>query len=305
MGNAAAAPAVLKLSPQQQQLSGLRTAALEAIEVRAETLAYGKVIDILPLLELRARYRAMQADLAVAEAALRVAEKSRERLARLHRESIVATRELIQVEAQLAAERARTQAAQGRLREIREAALQSWGNELFRQTVASESELFQKLLNRQQVLLLLSLPADRSLPEHAGSAIIAPAGNRQLALEAKLISPAPRTDEASQGETWFFLAPAQKLRTGMRLDAWISQAGETIRGVAIPAAAVVWHQGQPWVFLKTDGAFQRRPLGGSRGHGKDWFAAEGFAPGEQVVVVGSQMLLAEELRRRIPAENDD
>jgi hypothetical protein len=300
------ASSVLVLTVDQQRQSGLRTERLEAAALQPETQAYGKVLDIRGLLDLRARFRAAQSEMAIADAALRVAQKSRQRLASLHRESIIATRDLLQAEAQLAADQARTEAARRRMREARDEALQTWGGELFRQAIEGESRLFEELLQRRQALILIALPTDRSLPNDARLAKIAPTGDRQNVREARLVSSAPRTDETIQGETWFFAAEADRLRTGMRLDAWIPLPGDASEGVTIPLSAVVWYDGKPWVYLKTgEQSFSRRPIPEHRDYGTAWFVGEGFTADEEVVATGGQMLLSEELRGQIPDEDDD
>jgi hypothetical protein len=244
--------------------------------------------------------------LAIAEAALRLAQKSHQRLASLHKESIIATRDLLQAESQLAADRAHEEAARRRVREVREEALQIWGGELFRQAVEKDSRRFDGLIDRKQILALIALPANQSLPQDAKIVRITPTGDRQQAQEARLVSPAPRTDETTQGETWFFTAETERLRTGMRLDVWIPQAGAATPGVALPLSAIVWHNGKPWVYLKTgEQWFTRRPISEHREYGNAWFVSEGFTAAEEVVVTGGQLLLSEELRRLIPEDGDD
>jgi hypothetical protein len=303
-GKAAGFP--LSLSPARQRQSGLKTQALAAFSLAQEAPAYGRVVDLSPLLDLRARYRAAQSELAVAEAALEVARKSQARLSKLHAESIIAARDLIQADAQLAADQARRDAAFRHVRDVREEALQSFGEELFRQAAEAESRLFGGLLRHEQVLALVALPANASLPKAVRAVAVAPSGEPGKARPARLLSPAPRTEESTQGETWFFVADAAGLRTGMRLDVWIPQGGAAAAGVLVPLAAVVWRDGLPWVFVKAgEGGFVRRPVGAPRLRGEDWFVAEGFAPGEEVVVVGGQMLLSEEQRRDSPKSGDD
>lgn len=305
-GKPAAAGLPLGLSPQRQRQAGLKTQALSAFALGLETPAYGRVLDISPLLDLRARYRSAQSELAIAEAALRVAQKSHDRLAKLHSESIIPARELIQAESQLAADQARYDAALRHVREVREEALQSWGGELFRQAAEAESPLFQGLLDHKRVLALVALPANQSLPQNARSVSIAPSGDRDKARQARLVSAAPRTEESTQGETWYFVADSLGLRSGMRLDVWIPLGGGASAGVLIPLSAVVWRDGQPWVFVKTgDGTFVRRPVGAHSVRGEAWFVAQGFAPGEEAVIVGGQMLLSEEQRRDAPKDGDD
>jgi len=291
----------LRLSPDRQRQGGLKTQALAAFSLGEATQAYGRVVDISPLLDLRARYHTAQSERVIAEAALQVARKNHDRLAKLHSESIIPTRELILAESQLASDQARQLAAQRHMQEVREQALQSFGPELFRQAMEAESPLFEGLLSHSRVLALVALPANASLPKSIRAVSIAPSGE-QGRRQARLLSPAPRTEESTQGETWFFVADSLGLRTGMRLDAWIP-GGQLAQGVLIPLSAVVWRDGQPWVFVKTgpDG-FARRPVGVHSENGSGWFVAEGFAPGEEAVVVGGQMLLSEEQRRNAPQE---
>ncbi|MCX7112176.1 MAG: hypothetical protein NTX45_19025 [Proteobacteria bacterium] len=298
--------AILKLSAGRQRLGGLKTKALAAASMRVESLAYGRVLDIRPLLELRSRYRSAQSELAIALAALRVARKNHDRLETLHRESIIATRDLIQAESQLAADQARQEAASRHIREVREEALQSWGGILSGLAVEAESRLFQSLLDRSLVLVLIALPAKQSLHGVDHAITIAPSGEQGKSRPARLLAPAPKTEESTQGETWFFEANSTGLRTGMRLDAWIPQSDIASQGVLIPLSAIVWHEGRPWVFVKSgsDG-FVRRPVGVHREQGENWFVAEGFATGEEAVVGGGQMLLSEEQRQNAPKSDDD
>ena len=297
---------LLSLSPARQRQGGLKTLALAGFSQARATPAYGHVLDISPLLDLRARYRSAQSELSIAEASTRLSQQNHERVSKLHAESIIATRDLLQAEAQLAADRARQDAAARHMREVREEALQSFGEELFKQAVEADSKLFDGLLKHALVLALVALPADLALPKTLRSVKLSPVGDSATARPARLVSAAPKTEESTQGETWFFVADAQGLRSGMRLDAWIPQQGAQAAGVLIPQSAVVWRDGQAWVYVKSgaDG-FARRPVGAHQTHGADWFVAAGFAPGEQVVAVGGQMLLSEEQRGQLPKEGDE
>ncbi|MFM8332877.1 MAG: hypothetical protein ACKN9T_14430, partial [Candidatus Methylumidiphilus sp.] len=197
------------ISPKRQSQSGLKTQPLAAAAVGEEIPAYGRIVDLSPLLDLRARYRAAQSELAVAEAALRLARQNHDRLRTLHSESIIPTRELILAESQLAADQARHEAAARHMREVREEAVQSFGGELFHQAVEAESKLFQGLLDHTQVLALVTLPAGQSLPATARTVNLTFGGERGKPRPARLLAAAPQTDVSTQGETWFFAADAQ------------------------------------------------------------------------------------------------
>lgn len=293
----------LTLIPGRQQAAGLKTEPLKAAEWSPETRAYATVLDLQALFEQRARFRAALSDVNIAESAQRVAGKNLERLSHLHREAIIPARELFQAEAQHAADLARLEAARNRLREIRETALQQWGEALFRQTIASESALFQALLTRKQGLILLTATSADTPPEHARLGL---PGRPDTARAARWLSAAPRIDTGAQGSTWFYLVEAPEWRAGQHLEAWLAMDGEMAHGVAIPLAAVLWHEGQPWVYVKIGAdRFNRRSLGSHQRRGEVFLVSTGYTAGEEVVVGGAQTLLSEELRRFIPDEDED
>jgi len=77
-------------------------------------------------------------------------------------------------------------------------------------------------------------------------------------------------------------------------------------GVRVPATAIVWEGGKPWVYLQLDEErFARRAIESWHEMGDAWFVTGVLAPGERVVRTGAQMLLSEELRSQIPEERSD
>lgn len=302
----AASAGTVRLTPEQRQAAGLAVEPLRAVRYRPEALAYGKVLDIHPLLALRVRYRAAKAEAGMATAALDLARKNRDRLSALHRAEIIAGREWVQAEAQWQSERARAEAA-GRLPgEILREAEHGYGAELARLALEGEAALFDDLAAHRRFLLRITLPADHSLPSKNAPIFVAREHDRSRATEAKLISPAPATDELVQGETWFFHAEGPGLRAGMRINAWVPMDVAALEGVAIPPSAVVWHAGKPWVYEETeDGGYARIEVAGYRELGSGWFVERGFKAGGKLVVTGGQTLLSEEFRRQIPDEDDD
>lgn len=299
-------PAV-QLAVEVQRHSGLRIAALAPHQFRDEATATARVLDIQPLLELRARYSAAQAALALVQPELRAARQEVERLRILHREQTgVSTRQLQQAELKLETSQAQVMAAERQLVHMREEAVQTWDAPLVDWALGPESELFRRLLSRQEALLLATLPPGVHLPEEAAFVYVGLHGERLQARKGYVISPAPTTEPTVQGETWFLRTPATRLRVGMRVDVWVPQGDTTVGGVRIPGEAVVWYAGKPWAYVQVDEEhFLRRPLEAARRLGEDWFVAEGFQAEEMVVVSGGQMLLSEEFRAQIPDEDDD
>jgi hypothetical protein len=296
----------VRLSPARQKAGGLVAEPLKAVSFQPETLGYAKVLDIHPLLELRVRYRAARSDAEVAAAALGLAEKNRARLRELHRAEIIAGRELVQAEAQWQSDRAREAAARRLMGEIRREADHGFGAELAHLALDGDTALFEDLAAHRRLLLLVALPSGAVLPSRNAALFVARDLDRAHAAQAEPISPAPRTDELVQGETWFFHTTGEHFRAGMRLHAWVPAGGGTRRGVVIPPSAVVWQAGKPWAYKRVgEDGFVRTEIAAHKEGGGGWFVERGFAPGESVVVTGGQLLLSEEFRGQIPDEDDD
>lgn len=296
----------VRLAPEQQRAAGIVLQVLAESRQRPEFAAYARVVDIQPLLNLSTRQRALQAESAVARAALAASQKALERTAKLHSEDAASMRSLQAAQAQQAGDAARAAAAEQQLAILRNEAVQQWGPTLAGWALAKPGAELERLLLRQEVLVELALPAERSLPGGTNAVRLARQGDQRQTVTARLVSAAPRTGEITQGETWFAVAPAATLRTGMRLDAWIAGAAEAAAGVEFPVTAVLWRAGRPWVYVKTgDDSFARRLVPSYHDHGATWFVDDGLAAGEQLVIGGAQLLLSEEFRGQIPAEDDD
>lgn len=294
------------LSIDRQTTSGLAIEPLRAVSFQPEILAYAKVLDIKPLLELRVRHRAAQTDAEVAAAALNLAAKNRDRLAALHKAEIIASRDLTQAEAQWQADQTRESAARRLMADIRREAEHAWGSALARLALDGDAPLLNDLAGHRRALLLAALPPAQTSPDHGSALYVSRSSDRARAVQAEWLSPASATDELVQGETWFFHAPADGLRAGMRLHAWAPLGGATLGGVFVPLSAVVWQDGKPWVYRRVGAdQFARVEITGQRDYSGGWFVAQGLAAGEAIVVTGGQMLLSEEFRGRIPDEDDD
>lgn len=296
----------VRLSGEEQKQTGLQVLRLQASTHRSESLAAGRVLEIAPLLELRTAYGEARGELAMARAAATASSLEAKRLRTLHRDDgNISTRELEQADARAAADQAHVAAARRKLDDIAARATQQWGARLAAMALQDGSGLFARLLDQREVLLLVTLRRDETLPQAVHSIQAGPTGDRRGARRAMLISAAPGTDPVSQGETYYFHCDAQRLRTGMRLDAWIPRPGKPRQGVEVPGSAVLWYANRLWVYVRSgNDLFVRRPLTQYEETADGWFVSEGVDAGEQVVVRGGQMLLSEEFRAVIPSEDD-
>jgi hypothetical protein len=296
----------VRLSLDRQRLAGMVVEPLRSIDHSPEILGYGKVLDLRPLLDFRVRYRAAMAEAEAADAAYRLAEQNLRRLATLHREEIVACRELAKAEAQLTADRARALAGKRLIADIRREVRQEFGEELASLALDGDNRGFDDLVERKTSLILLAFPSTVPLVNRTSAVAVCRQLDRQQAIKAELISPAPRSDETVAGLTWFARAADPGLRVGMRLNAWIAVPGDTVKGVLVPGRAVVWSDGLPWVYRQLDDTqYTRIPIRDGAYQPEGWFVSRELRPGDRVVTQGGQLLLSEEFRARIPEEDDD
>jgi hypothetical protein len=301
-----AALSALNLAAEQEAMAGLIHAKLEPVVWGEETVTTGKVLDIQPLLAFRGRYRAARAEAVMARAGLALAQKNRLRLAGLYREQIVAGRTVAEAEAQYASEVARSLAADNRVEDIRDETVQSLGPELANLILDPPGSLLKDWIERRRVLLLISVPGSGMISPATTTVRINRLADPVTAQRAELISRAPVTDDLTQGETFYYHAPSEGLRSGMRLQVWIRTGGEVIAGVRVPYSAIVWQDGKSWVY-RYEGAhrYVRVEVSSHRDDGPDWLVSEGLRPGDSLVVRGAQTLLSETLKRQIPGEEED
>ena len=289
-----------------QQQSGIKTMTVAPATFQAEMVAYGKVLNIQPLLDIRILYFTALSEKSIADAALNLSDKNLSRLRNLHRKKAVSSRKLLEQTSQWQTDRAKLDAATNSLKGIRESAVLTWGVDLTDMVLTANSPLISDLINQRQSLLLISLVPGQKLPANTNSIAITGTGQRKQAVQAVLLAASPRIDSLSQGESYFFKTDNPAMKTDMRVTAWIAQSKQPMSGVFIPETALIRHLGQSYVYIQSDEErFSRRTVQHFIPSDQGLFIQHGIMPGEKIVTVGAQMLLSEEFRSQIPDEDDD
>lgn len=300
--------AVVHVSPESQAASGIATQALVAAESTEAVEIYGTVVNVQPLLELRGRYLAAASEASARKAAADAAHAEYRRMDMLFRdERNVSEQTLRNAEAHYHAERARLAAAQATLTSIRESLLTGWGDVIAEWAVKPNSPRVQALLERRAQLIQLAFPYEVPASAARSAISIAPATGRDHMRAARFVSDSPLMDAALPGQTFFYMVEDSGLRSGSRVIAKVSTGPEKVDGVLVPGAAVVWHAGKAWIYLRQDSAtFARYEVSATHDLGNGWFNRGGdLIPGREVVVSGAQLLLSEELKFQIRNENED
>lgn len=309
--NAAASDAVddmqVRVEGDISDYAGVELLSLTRTDFFPEFKALAQVIDLRPMLNVRSQYQQALASLNVAKVAERSAGQELARLKQLSKGTgSVATKNINYAQAAYNEVAAKLDGSLVELQAIKEQALQTWGETIGTWIVDKDSKEWQRLLHHKDSLLLVTLAANDTLAADVSFIRISRDGTREQARKAYYVSPALLTDKVMQGETYYFKTATGKLRTGMRIDAWVVEANKPLQGVFIPEQAIVWHQGQQWVYVQVDDdLYERRPLQTGRVSAGGIFTQTDLAMGDKLVLKGAQMLLSEEFKWQIADEDDD
>jgi hypothetical protein len=299
--------AAVKVSAESQEASGIAAQPLERALSEASAEVYGVVVNVQPLIELRARYVDAVANARALRAVAANGNTEYQRLRRLFEDDRNVSERAVQAaQAQLNADQARLAAAEQGARAAHDSIRAAWGAVLAAWATDPESSAFEALARQREALLQLTFPYD--LQAHAGKAplTLAPVSAAGDARPARYVSPAPQSDATLPGVTYFYAASAQGLRTGMRVASRLKLGGQAREGVVVPAAAVVWHGGKAWAYVKASAdVFVRKEVSTAEEQRDGWFDAGHFEAGDEVAVSGAQLLLSEELKFQIRNENED
>ena len=296
-----AALGIVIVDEAAQSRSGIATAELAAATYRPESTAYGVVMDLQPLLDLRARHASAVAEAAAASAAARASRAEYDRDRALHGDDRnVSLKVLEGAEAAYRVDQAKVDATAAALREVGTAARQQFGETLERWAFDPASARFAKLLSRDAVLVRVTLPGDAAVKAANEIHVDAPGYPHTT---ARLISRSPQSDPSLQGASYLYTAAAP-LPAGTRLVARLPVAARPMQGLVVPDSAVIWYGDQSWVFVQESARrFVRRLVHGRRMDNAGLFVTGDIKPEERVVVRGAQLLHSEEQRPKSAADS--
>jgi hypothetical protein len=284
---------VIKLSLEAQSRLGLRAAPLEAAREEKEATAPGVVLDVQGLVNLATSYASAQANLHRAENNLTVSQSEYDRLKSLYAKNQNVSQKAFQTGTGMYHnDQNDVQMARQNMDLVTAAVRQSWGNKVG-EWVADDPPSLNRILNREDMLVQVTLPPDG--PASAPGEVSLELPN-QRSVTAKLVSRFPQVDPRIQGPGFLYVTPAQgTLAPGLNVVAHLSY-GPRLKGVIVPSSAIIWWQGEPWVYVETaSGQFTHKAVQSDHPVAGGFFCATGFKPGEKVVVQGAEQILAIEL----------
>ncbi len=285
------------VSPQAQAQSSILVKPLAATSYQTEVTAYGTVMDMQPLIDVRTRYAAALTEIQTARAAAIMSKAEYERSRSLYsNHQNVSLKAMQAAQAAYATDQARITSATLNVDDIRALARQQFGQPLTHWIFSPDSQPFQALLTRQKILLRITLPLGENL---AAPAVIHLTAYNDQRVPAALLSPSPQSDPILQGRSFFYCADTP-FAAGTRIVAYLPVSDRWMHGTFIPPGAIVWFGGQPWAYVRLDNDhFTRRAVPQQSPSEGGFFVSGTFAPGEGVVIHGAQLLLSEEFRAQI------
>lgn len=281
------------LTAAEQKRLGIQIAVLTGKSEQKRITAPAVVLSAQSLATGRNSYVAAQAQLEKAQVNLGVAQKEYARLETLYKDNQnVSLKDLQAAQGARGADEIDVRMARQQLALQASLIRQNWGS-VATGWVTDPSPVLDRLLARKEILIQVSLPDSQVVPPP--EAIWLTLGNTP-ARRARFVSPLPQVDPRVQGVSLLYLTPAWAgVAPGVTLEAQLP-VGHNLRGFVIPASAVVWADGESWVYVQTvPSHFVRRPLVSDFSSGDGYFAIHGFSKGEKLVVSGAQFLLSAEL----------
>jgi hypothetical protein len=290
---------VVTLDHAAQDNSGVVLSPLEVTLHRQQIPAYGVVLDLQELTDLRNALETARAQFNKANAAKDVAQQDYQRSKALYEKNQNVSEKTVQAaEGTLRGEEGNVQIAQAAVNAAQATALQHWGT-VVAGWLATDDSHFERLRVQKDFLVQVTLSPDPATATQPPTASVQTADGRQL--DATLVSAAPRTDPKIQGQSFLYIVSGQatNLLPGMNVTALLP-VGDAARGVIVPASAVVWFQGKAWAYMEIEpDRFARREVATEQPIPNGWFQAKGFSTGEVLVTQGPQVLLSEEFRAQI------
>ena len=299
---------VVSLPPATQQNSGITTAKVSSAQFQGTIKSYGNVVSIDSLTEAKARALSLKTDIALARAASASNMQQYQRLNALNADDKnVSDRAVQEALAAVNADNAKITASESQLKNLQTSMRLQWGEVL--STLAFEGKSaphLANLLERKNVLIQVSLPLNITTPKAGSSIHVAPLNESIAPIKALYVSPATTSDSSGFGKTFYYSAPAESLRIGMRVNVETGANGDgSVNGIIIPSNAVVWYAGKPWAYFKQGkDQFVRKPISADTEVAAGWFN-QGIDTNSEVVVSGAQLLLSEEFKYLIKNENED
>jgi len=292
---------ILTLSDADQQNAGIEVSRLSQAPPENSVVGFGSILDPGPLTDLNSQYLDAQMQVEAAKAKLAASQAAFARAQILYKDQEnISTAQLQSAKSTFEVDKTAEAAAEFRLNMVKATVEESWGHALGAALI-DRANLINDLLQRRLYLVKVTLPPGTGTAAPPVSATATLNGDRKI--ELSYVSPATTTNPKLQGLSYFYTASGPGLLPGLNLEVALALTSSD-SGWIVPNSAVVWLEGQAWIYIRTaPNTFVRRPISPNRPAESDGYIVTGLPAGAEVAVRGAQMLLSEEFRAQVPVED--
>jgi multidrug efflux pump subunit AcrA (membrane-fusion protein) len=294
----------LTLDAKTQRKGGIVSAPASTVRMRHQILGFGTVLDSEKITALHDTYRAAKARLQTAKANLAVSRAAYDRAKTLFMDSKeIPVSQLESKQGTFQVDRASLATAQSRVATVTANMYQLWGGVLGKALIDG-TPLAADLIERRAYIVKVTLPPGAKITPAPKTVSATLDDGTEIPLS--YISSATTTDPAIQGISYFYETPATDgVLPGLNVFASFKSPA-VVKGVQVPASAVVWLQGKAWIYLRTGPeTFTRREISPDRPSPHGGYVVTGLPGRANIVVVGAQMLLSEEFRAQTAIGDQD
>lgn len=287
--------------------SGIKSEPLNPVSYMPEFAITARVMDISPLVTVKADYSNLIAEKNILSDDLANHTQILKRAEALYETKSLTVRELEQIRAEHATKYSMLNARKTQVSNFIYETRSKWGdvigNMIFDQDKQSE---FDKFASGESSLVIISLLKSQKLdPEHQ-KVYINDISERNTAIEAHFVDYATTVDNPYHGQGYIFSFDKPRLSAGLQIYAWVEEGSEKINGLFVPERAVIWYANEPWIYIKKKKKlFVRKPLDNAVKMPEGWLLKETDQNNMLVVTSGGQTLLSEEFKWAIPDEDAD
>lgn len=278
---------IVQVDPAVQRRSGITSEPAKAAGRSMQTMRTvpGVVMDLQPLLDWRGRVASARAQSQAAHAQWETSQQDLRRTHNLYADDRNASQKALEsARSAEAKDRGQAQSADAALSALQEQGRQQFGPVLTEWAAAGGK--LDALLARREVVAAFAAgdSPPRSIEVETGTATRA---------QGVWIAPAAQADAKLGAALQLYRVPGP-LPANAGIIGRVSE-GPATAGVLVPLPAVVWHAGQPWAYVRRDGAHFARIWLQDSAETQDGFVVPGaIKPGEQLVTQGAQLLLSQE-----------
>ena len=294
---------VLTFDEQAQHANGIAVTVLRADRRSAEVQANGVVLQLQPLLDLKASTNSAKTEMAKARAAAQASQAEYKRLLGLNQSSQNVSEKAVEAaRATSESDAAVLENAEQSLTVLKDSMRLHWGT-VITSWLERGSPQFDALLEQNGSLIQVTAPNNASWTAPAQAVVQLPGGAHA---SARLIASLPQLDPRLQAPGFLYVVSARPpLVPGTNLSFYLP-AGPARNGSIVPDSAVVWWQGRAWCYVEeSSGKFTRAEVSTANPPPSGWFVSDGRPAGARVVTAGAQTLLSEEFRSQIQPDQTD